>query len=913
MRVFISSTFRDMHAERDELVKRIFPQLRKLCEQRGVAWAEVDLRWGITDEQSAEGQVLPICLAEIKNCRPYFIGLLGERYGWVPERIPQDLIDQENWLADLKDHSVTELEILHGVLNNPKMAEHAYFYFRDSAYIDGLPVDTQAEFCESPTREEISEFGYEKAVHRAEKRAQNLTALKERIRSSGFPVKENYPDPETLGKLVLQDLTALIDRLYPESEQLDLLDREEAEHEAFAASRAKVYIGRQEYFDALDAHVRGDDQPLVVLGESGSGKSALLANWALHYREAHPDDLLLMHFIGGSPYSSDWATMLRRILGRMKRHFDIREEIPEKPDSLRTTFANWLNMISAKGRVVLILDALNQLEDRDGAPDLVWLPPVIPRNVRMVFSTLPGRALTELTRRGWQTMQVEMLTLEERKQLISDYLALSSKTLSLAQIERIANSVQAANPLYLRALLEELRVFGVYEQLEERIGYYLAAQTIDGLFERILARYEADYERERPGLVHEAMSLFWAARHGLSEVELLELLGKEKPLPHAYWSPLYLASEQALVSRSGLFGFFHNYLRKAVQNRYLPSEEEQRGYHLRLADYFDNREPGTRRADEEPWQLYEAKAWERLYRLLIDLRFFDVAWQVNESEIRWYWAQIENQTSFTMVTGYKEVLNAPGEFKADLVLKIGRLLTDGHPDEAMKLFEALVEHCRRTRDLANLTSAIGNLAINMMERGGEKRAMEFVKEQEQLCRESGDEPGLAFSLMNQGHLMRLQNNAQALALYRECESIHRKSGNKVLLQEALGNQAEVGYEGHILDMDSAMALLKEQEGICREVGNQSGLANSFGIQATILADNKHLLQAVELLQKAEQIYRELGNQYYLAVALQNRGLLLVQSGQSLPGYELLFEALAITEEFGFTGLQDNINHNLTFL
>jgi len=31
-----STIFRDMHAERDELGKRIFPQLRKLCESRGV-------------------------------------------------------------------------------------------------------------------------------------------------------------------------------------------------------------------------------------------------------------------------------------------------------------------------------------------------------------------------------------------------------------------------------------------------------------------------------------------------------------------------------------------------------------------------------------------------------------------------------------------------------------------------------------------------------------------------------------------------------------------------------------------------------------------------------------------------------------------------------------------------------------
>lgn len=77
IRVFISSTFRDMFAEREELVKYVFPQLRKLCEQRSVTCSEIDLRWGIPNEETAEGKVLPICLREIQRCRPYFIGLLG--------------------------------------------------------------------------------------------------------------------------------------------------------------------------------------------------------------------------------------------------------------------------------------------------------------------------------------------------------------------------------------------------------------------------------------------------------------------------------------------------------------------------------------------------------------------------------------------------------------------------------------------------------------------------------------------------------------------------------------------------------------------------------------------------------------------------------------------------------------------
>ena len=35
IRVFISSTFRDMHAERDYLSRQVFPELRSRCQKRG--------------------------------------------------------------------------------------------------------------------------------------------------------------------------------------------------------------------------------------------------------------------------------------------------------------------------------------------------------------------------------------------------------------------------------------------------------------------------------------------------------------------------------------------------------------------------------------------------------------------------------------------------------------------------------------------------------------------------------------------------------------------------------------------------------------------------------------------------------------------------------------------------------------
>jgi len=619
IRVFISSTFRDMQEERDYLVKFVFPQLRKLCESRGVTWGEVDLRWGVTDEQAAEGKVLPICLEEIKRCRPYFIGLLGERYGWVPDTIPPELLERESWLKEQFDgrKSVTELEILHGVLRDPKMAGHAYFYFRDPEYIKGKSSDFASE--DEPSKEK-------------------LRILKQQIRDHKFPVQENYPTPETLGELVLKDLTAVIDELYPEGSQPDPLDREAMDHEAYAASRAQVYIGRDSYYRRLDEHAAGQGtQPLVVLGESGCGKSALLANWVRRYRKTHPDTLIIQHYIGASPYSADWMGMLRRIMGEFKRNLHIEDKIPSKPDELRDAFKVWLYQAAAQKRIVLVLDALNQLADTDRAPDLPWLPPEIPANLRLFVSTLPGRPLEEIRRRNWPQYEVTLLETGERRKLIAEYLKLQARSLEPRRIDRIVNTPQSANPLYLKVLLDELRVFGVYEQLDQRIDHYLEAQNPFELYKKVIARWQEDYGRGT-SLVKDSLSLLWAARRGLSETELLDAMGtNELPLPRAKWSPLYLAMSNALISRGGLLTFAHDFIRKASGDAFLVTEDSQRKARLRVADCFEKQPIGPRQADELPWLLQQAGEKGRLQSCLLNIDRFLLMHQANENELLGYW------------------------------------------------------------------------------------------------------------------------------------------------------------------------------------------------------------------------------------------------------------------------------------
>lgn len=95
MRVFISSTFRDMHAERDVLIRSVFPELRRRAAPHCLYLQEVELRWGVTEEESS--RAVELCLSEV--CRSQLLlGILGERYGLVPPHPNLPDLPQYNWV-----------------------------------------------------------------------------------------------------------------------------------------------------------------------------------------------------------------------------------------------------------------------------------------------------------------------------------------------------------------------------------------------------------------------------------------------------------------------------------------------------------------------------------------------------------------------------------------------------------------------------------------------------------------------------------------------------------------------------------------------------------------------------------------------------------------------------------------------
>ena len=65
---------------------------------------------GIAEEQGTRKETHKLCVDEIRACRPFFIGRLGEHYGGVPDSIPDELLESQPWLPLHLRHSATELE-----------------------------------------------------------------------------------------------------------------------------------------------------------------------------------------------------------------------------------------------------------------------------------------------------------------------------------------------------------------------------------------------------------------------------------------------------------------------------------------------------------------------------------------------------------------------------------------------------------------------------------------------------------------------------------------------------------------------------------------------------------------------------------------------------------------------------------
>ncbi len=718
-RIFVSSTFSDLKAERNALQEKVFPELQKLCEANGCRFQAVDLRWGVSEEAALDQQTMNICLTELKRCqvvspRPNFIILLGDRYGWIPlppqieaaefkvilsqvkpedqrlltwdeirpdggggwyrldtNAVPQEYvlrprreevfeeadyaswgsmeerlramflgaINSLGWSVDDKrrikyECSATHQEIIAGALKLPDEREHVFAFLRNILNVEALPPGS-----------DYTDAGVDKA--RALKKT--ITETKG-VTSYSYDVTWNGSDLdshiERFAGDALASLRRIIEEEFRQLKQIDELTCENEAHKEFGTERRRHFVGRQKILDDIAAYLNwiyydGDQLcPLVIYGPSGSGKSALMAK-ALHnaFGEDKPKTVkqrrIIRRFIGATPESTDIRTLLRNLCLEISHAFgfdrlkeqelaDVTDpaardavmrkyEIPEEDRYLSERFREFLGIIPEDRQLFIFLDALDLLNATDSAHSLSWLPSVLPENVKIVVSVLEmddaGECLWSARAKVPQSslLRLDDMTSAEGELALHTWLLKAHpekrRTLTDEQMGSVLDRFRGCpKPQYLKLAFEEARRWKSYDGLPYGADNVPGlADDVPGIVGDMLARLR-DRKHHGEVLVNTFLGLLSAARHGLSETEILELLSADeavmtdlkarsarsqeaKGIPLVVWLRLHSDLAPYLIETSAdgdvLLTFYHRQVGETVKRDYVHPE-----WHTRLAHYF---------------------------------------------------------------------------------------------------------------------------------------------------------------------------------------------------------------------------------------------------------------------------------------------------------------------------------------
>jgi len=861
VRLFVSSTFRDFRAERTAFNLELFPRLSRFCAERGYTFLPVELQWGITDNDRLKSKISSICVSEVLRCRPYFLCLLGEYYGWCtvtsdePELLIQDLreaIKKYPWVSKWKDRSITEIEIRSATLNNGSCIDssRSWFFFRNPDISRSLHHDTN------------------------DTALRQLADLKKEIKSRFF-VHDNYTSVDSIVEEAYTSITQALEKdLGP---PLALKDKTGADkfdaHSAYVKIRLMAYVPRVELEKTLMQYTASDDpNVLCIKGSSGTGKSSLLCKFAHEMSSAHAHgDTVVYHFIGATNDSSQLEPMLQRILQSIKEARGSSVIIPESDEKLRTAFGDTLLEMAAtgQGRTILILDGLDQLAN--DAQKLLWLPCKLHPKLRIVTSVLEddgsgmkkaadndsdgipfpnssviieggndlvpnGHAIPEsggnetvenkrqalniLCERGARIATLLPFDKDSKRRAIVAYLKLYAKELDSAIVDILCEHRQTDNPLFLRIILDYLRSHADHDTgykspqvFYHRFAELLQEASLLDLFLRVLTMWEAHYGEE---MVSKSLVLIAVSRRGLSEEDLLALLktgGIVKNGGTFAWFVFRDVAANFLVSQVGRLSFFHKDLANATRSRYLAKPHSPgvaKEIRKELIDYFLTRQDLARQVVEVPYYLLKNGDMDGLKTYIRQPQvFLEMCWQ-DQYDLLLYWNSCGlRDDARKMWDEIQQYIFTLTEMEgAKMALRASRWMTAaGHYD----IPGSLLEHFLTTTAVEpDMESALAEILAELFQEMGEYNKAQTLYERTLAIKEKvlgKEHPDMACTMNDLALLYgNIGKNNDALPLYERAlaiqEKVHGKEHPAVAktLNNIAGLYQEMGKYGDALPL-----------------------------------------------------------------------------------------------------------------
>jgi hypothetical protein len=344
-------------------------------------------------------------------------------------------------------------------------------------------------------------------------------------------------------------------------------DKSRMLQQAIIESRTNYYISDEDATKQLDDFLNHPEWPVMIItGQSGSGKSALLANWFKQHQDDERQNIIC-HFIGNGCILSDYRDVAYQLCLEIQYYYSLPAfENEEKIDPI-PLLEDCLTKVQGRHPLVILLDGIDRVFGAEEQDLFTWLPEPN-QHIRYVFSTNQDNDAIEIFRnRGYHIVEVAPLNENARSLLVEHYTE-NGPQLSDEQKTRIINDPESANPLVLKTLLQEL-FRSEPQQLDQDIDYFLKPCSISDYFQRLLERQE---DLMGGFFTQQVLSILAAgASGGLTMEEIKEAY---RMTNDSQWDDLINNFGIYLIKYKERYTLFHQLMLEAISSRYskfLPS------------------------------------------------------------------------------------------------------------------------------------------------------------------------------------------------------------------------------------------------------------------------------------------------------------------------------------------------------
>lgn len=560
IRVFISSTFKGMEDLRTHLMTNVFPRIIHEAKKHNVIVTPIDLRWGITEEASKNGETAKICLREIKNSRPYFIGILGERYGWQPTleelQVDPQTLEDYPWLKEYAKSktSMTEIEMQYAVLHNRNKDIDAFFY-----------------------------------VSTNKSKNQQQSRLIEQIEKSKdrFPVSY-YSSIVELGNKIEMDFLNLLRSRFPIEGNEDNIFNEQDNYQQYLIEHNTIgYIDNHNY----DSLVSNNKHKIALVGPTGCGKTSLLSCFVKN--KTTNRDLVISYIGNGDIISQeDVLRFLTKQLQKINRKYKVSSlSFEEILKDSRERFEN----------VYIVIDSIENIRE-PGDPitsNISWIPDLSTYGITTIVSS--HSQLKYLLEFGnYEIIEMPELSEDLRYGIIEGTLSRFRKTLENNRIQLIAKDNKSSNGHLLKIMLSEMIYNGVYETYNDYIQEYITTSDENSFYNKLVCRtlkYSGSHT------ITKALSYILLSKYGILEEDLIPISN----LTQMEWSSFYCSNEYLFRRENARLKFFNHKIHLIIEQLLAsrPDFMELRLQYIKvLRDKISDIQQSVRRPSKKYIKLY---------------------------------------------------------------------------------------------------------------------------------------------------------------------------------------------------------------------------------------------------------------------------------------------------------------------